>query len=131
MTPKEAREQQRQSQVVWFEIPASDLDRATRFYETILGTSLPRATMGPEEMALFPYEPPAIGGCIVKGEAFAAGSGTVVYLNADPSLDAVLGRVEAAGGAVVVPRTALPEGMGFFARIRDTEGNTVGLHAVS
>ena len=31
----------------------------------------------------------------------------------------------------MVPRTALPPGMGFYAKIRDTEGNVVGLHAGS
>jgi hypothetical protein len=58
-------------------------------------------------------------------------SGTVVYLNADPDLDAALARVEPAGGKVVVPKTALPPGMGHYARIQDTEGNLVGLHAIS
>jgi hypothetical protein len=31
----------------------------------------------------------------------------------------------------VIPKTALPPGMGFYARIQDTEGNLVGLHAIS
>jgi predicted enzyme related to lactoylglutathione lyase len=29
-----------------------------------------------------------------------------------------------------MPRIALPEGMGVFAHILDTEGNRIGLHAV-
>ena len=55
----------------------------------------------------------------------------MVYLNADPDLDAALARVEPAGGKVVVPKTPLPPGMGHYARIQDTEGNLVGLHAIS
>jgi predicted enzyme related to lactoylglutathione lyase len=43
----------------------------------------------------------------------------------------VLERVSAAGGKALIPRTALPPGMGYFARILDTEGNQVGLHAIS
>jgi predicted enzyme related to lactoylglutathione lyase len=54
-----------------------------------------------------------------------------VYLNADPALDEVLARVERAGGRICHPRTALPDGMGFFANIVDTEGNRVGLHAMT
>jgi predicted enzyme related to lactoylglutathione lyase len=38
--------------------------------------------------------------------------------------------VEPAGGKISLPRTALPEGMGFYAHILDTEGNRVGLHAI-
>jgi predicted enzyme related to lactoylglutathione lyase len=54
-----------------------------------------------------------------------------VYLTATPNLDAVLARVEAAGGSVVIGKTALPGEMGAYAHVRDTEGNTVGLHALS
>ena len=55
--------------------------------------------------------------------------GTLVYLDASPSLDAALERVVAHGGQVAVPRQALPPGMGFFAHIQDLDGNRVGLHA--
>ena len=48
-----------------------------------------------------------------------------------PSLDAALQRAVAAGGAVALPRQALPEGMGFFAHITDLDGNRVGLHALA
>src|ERR1700757_2306393 len=44
---------------------------------------------------------------------------------------AELPRVPKAGGEVLLPRTALPDGMGYFAQIRDTEGNRVGLHAMA
>lgn len=126
-----AKQQQRQSRVVWFEIPAADLDRACQFYETILATTLKRGPFGFDRIAVFPYEAPAVAGCIAQGEGFVPGSaGAVVYLNADPSLDAVLARVEAAGGKVLIPRTELPGDMGCYARIRDTEGNAVGLHAI-
>ena len=31
----------------WFEIPVSNLDRAQKFYETLLGTAIRRETMDP------------------------------------------------------------------------------------
>ena len=37
----------------------------------------------------------------------------------------------AAGGSVLVGKTALPPGMGSFAQIVDTEGNRIGLHALA
>jgi predicted enzyme related to lactoylglutathione lyase len=128
MTP---REQQRLSRVVWFEIPALNLDRAVRFYESILNATLRREPMGPVELAVFPYTAPAISGCLIKGGEFKPGAGAVVYLNAEPTLDAVRSRVEAAGGKVLMPDVTLPGDMGVYTRILDTEGNTVGLHALS
>jgi len=127
------REQQRESKVLWFEIPSSDFDRAIRFYENILQTKMNRQFFGPTELAMFPYEPPAVSGCITPPEDApkTSADGVVIYLNADPSLDAVLARIEAAGGRITQGRTELPPGMGCFAKIADTEGNTVGLHAVS
>ena len=53
-----------------------------------------------------------------------------MYLNAEPSLDAALERAVAAGGKVAMPRVDLPDGMGCFAHLLDTEGNRIGLHAM-
>jgi uncharacterized protein len=129
MTPKE---QQRASRVVWFTIPVRDIDRACGFYESILRVNLRRQQEGPNQIAVFPYEAPAVSGCLLQGEDFHPGTtGSTVYLNADPNLDEALARAAANGGSVVIPKTALPPGMGFYGAIRDTEGNTVGLHAIS
>lgn len=117
----------------WFEIPVADMDRAQAFYEKVLGRTLKRENFGGGLMAVFPYDPPACGGCLVAGAngAAAAGSGIRVYLDCLPSIDAVLARVAAAGGQVIAPKSALPEDMGFIAHVRDTEGNEVGLHATA
>ena len=64
-------------------------------------------------------------------ERHLAANGTLVYLNAGPSLDAWLARVPAVGGSVALPKVTLPEGMGCFAHIIDSEGNRVGLHALA
>jgi predicted enzyme related to lactoylglutathione lyase len=122
----------RASRVVWFEIPATDLKRATAFYESILVTKLRPENAGNHDLRVFPYEEPGVGGCLMRGPGFQPGAnGPVAYLNADPVLEDVLKRVTPAGGKIVVPRTDLPEGMGCFAQIIDSEGNRVGLHAMS
>lgn len=54
----------------WFEIPALDLDRAVRFYETVLAARLAREQMGPMAMAVFPYEKPGSSGALVKADGF-------------------------------------------------------------
>ena len=117
--------------ISWFEIPALDLNRACAFYEKTLAVTLNRGDMGPQSLAVFPYDRnQATGGCLITGPGFKPSSeGAVVYLNAGESLDATLDRVVPAGGSILLPRTELPPGMGAYAHIRDTEGNRVGLHA--
>lgn len=123
---------QRNDAINWFEIPATDLKRATHFYETLLSSPLTHETMGPYQMAMFPYKSPGIGGCLMHGDGYRPGAdGNLVYLNASPSIDAALARASAAGGRVALPKTALPDGMGFFAHVIDSEGNRVGLHALA
>ena len=115
---------------VWFEIPASDFGRAAGFYETIFASELKREQFGEARLAVFPYERPGVSGCVMEAPKLAGkDSGTVVYLNCDGRLADVAGRVEKAGGALLTPRIDLPEGMGSFFHIRDSEGNRVGLHA--
>ena len=116
--------------ITWFEIPVADLDRAQAFYETVLARKLRREDFGGNPLVVFPYDEPATGGALKPGAntSAQAGSGIRVYLDCT-GIDAVLSRVEAAGGQIVAPKSALPPGMGFIAHLRDTEGNEVGLHA--
>ena len=93
--------------------------------------------MGGNENAVFAYdrETGATGGSLISGPTAprvpGSDAGTLVYLDAAPSLDAALERVVAQGGSVALPRQALPPGIGFIAHIRDLDGNRVGLHALA
>jgi predicted enzyme related to lactoylglutathione lyase len=130
MTMNETSE--RKNVAVWFEIPASDFERATRFYETIFGATLKREAFGPQRMGVFPYERPGVSGAVMEAPQLAGkDAGTVVYLNCDGHLGEVVDRVEKAGGKLLTPRIELPDGMGAFLHIRDSEGNRVGLHAAN
>lgn len=119
--------------ISWFEIPSTQLDRAQAFYETVLNCRMRREPMGPAESAVFPYEEEGVGGCLMAGPTAPApgAAGTLVYLDASPSLDAALARATQAGGTIALGRQALPPGMGFFAQITDLDGNRVGLHALA
>ncbi|MFN7220688.1 MAG: VOC family protein [Burkholderiales bacterium] len=120
-----------QNAVNWFEIPVADLARATRFYEAVFGKTLRQESMGPASMAVFPYEQEGVGGCLYHApQVLPSAQGSIVYLDANPSIDAALERVLAERGRVSLPKTALPPGMGYFAHIVDSEGNRVGLHAL-
>lgn len=121
--------------ISWFEIPTTQLADAQAFYETVLGRPMRRETMGPSQGAVFAYDREAqgTGGALMMGPTAPPLStgGTLVYLDATPSLDAALQRAVAQGGQIVQPRTSLPPGMGFFAHITDLDGNRVGLHALA
>ena len=122
----------RGSAVTWFEIPTLDFDRARQFYDAIFETTLRQETFGPARIAVFPHERPGVGGCLDEGSASRpSAQGTVVYLGCDGRLDRTLELTVAAGGRIASPKVALPPGMGHVAHIIDSEGNRVGLHAIS
>ena len=111
----------------WFEIPAQDLDRASRFYESVLEAQLTREDQGAIRMAVFPHAKSQPSGALVKADGYRpADQGSVVYLNVD-DIRPALARVPKAGGTVLQPATKLPDQSGVFAQFRDSEGNRVGL----
>jgi uncharacterized protein len=121
-----------QHAIDWFEIPVTNMTRAIGFYETMSGKKLRREPFGApgEELAVFDAdnELSVKGALLLRPSVKPSADGTLVYLNAAPSIDAWLERVQASGGSIPLPKMALPDGMGFIAHIMDTEGNRVGLH---
>ena len=120
--------------ISWFEIPASDLDRATRFYEAIFGVKLIPVDMESIRMRMFPLEDMmGVGGAVVDSGGFhkpSSTDGPLIYLNGNPDLQNVLSKVEAAGGKIMVPKTEITPEYGYMAVFIDTEGNRIGLHSV-
>jgi len=121
--------------ISWFEIPATDLSRAQKFYETIFNIQMIPFDTPNFQMRMFPVEDMmnGIGGAISKAEGFykpSATDGPLVYLNANPDVQNVLDKIEAAGGKIVVPKTQISPEFGYMAVFVDTEGNRVALHSV-
>jgi uncharacterized protein len=115
----------------WFEIPTANFERAIKFYEAAFQVVLKRENMG-GELAIFPGDENSVHGALVSPQPDYAPSATgpAIYLSAGDDLQHVLDRAAKAGGKVLVPKTALPPGMGFFAHLLDSEGNRVGLHSM-
>jgi uncharacterized protein len=114
--------------ITWFEIPATDIERAHKFYETLLDDKL-QSYPGDEPCFMFPAEPGSVAGALIQRPGQKpAGDGTMVFLNVDGKLDEVLTRAHAEG-AVLLPRTQIPGGYGFYACVQDSEGNHIGLHS--
>jgi predicted enzyme related to lactoylglutathione lyase len=119
----------KKNSLTWFEIPTANLDRAAKFYETVMGTTLKREVFG-YPLAMFPASREGVTGALVDAPGRKPGpSGTMVYLNCQGELDAAAARVTAAGGELLIPVTAVPGGFGRFALIKDSEGNHVSLHS--
>lgn len=117
----------------WFEIPATDIDRAKAFYENIFSIEMPAANMMGMDMVFFPSEPGngKASGALVKSDMHTPSQdGTTVYLNANEAgMDNVLDKIDTAGGQVVMPRTLIDAETGYMAFFVDTEGNKIGLHS--
>lgn len=121
--------------ISWFEIPATNLDRAQKFYETIFETNLIPLDMAEIKMRMFPLTDmmTGIGGAVVNSPGFYKPSltdGPLIYLNGNPDVQNILNRVENAGGKILVPKTQISPEHGFMAVIADTEGNRIALHSI-
>lgn len=111
--------------VDWFEIPVTDVARATEFYGVVLGAEL-GSMEGPDgDMRVFNGEQGPAGALLPVATAPVAG-GVTIYLGCD-DIDAALQRAAAAGGAIEQTKTSIGP-HGFIGRFTDTEGNSVALH---
>jgi hypothetical protein len=116
----------------WFEIPVKNFDQAKEFYEAILGAELQVMEAMGMKSGFFSAEMQSggIGGCIIQGEGYEPSpKGSLIYLNGGNDLSVPLSKVVAAGGKVLLPKTAIGHN-GFMAHFTDTEGNKVGLHSM-
>lgn len=117
--------------ISWFEIPATNYERAKKFYNTVLETEITDSPMPEGKYGMFPYDNDnnGVGGGLVEMEGVKPSSeGVTVYLNGGDNLSAPLARVAAAGGKVIMPKTDIGEN-GYMAQFIDTEGNKIALHS--
>ncbi len=117
----------------WFEIPASDISRAQKFYETIFDIKMaPMPEMMGMKMTGFPMDMGSgkVSGALAQSPNHKPGmDGAVVYLNANPNIDAVIGKIETAGGKMIMPKMQISPEIGYMAFFVDSEGNRMALHA--
>ncbi|MDO6602119.1 VOC family protein [Arenibacter palladensis] len=118
------------SYVSIFEIPATDISRAINFYKEILGVEIERLEFPGMEMGLFPYQDQMVTGVIMKGEGYEpSDKGVTIYLNGGDNLQTILDKVEGNGGKIIVPKSLHADESGYYALFLDSEGNKMGLHS--
>ncbi|MEJ0021683.1 MAG: VOC family protein [Candidatus Doudnabacteria bacterium] len=118
--------------VVHFEIPFDDKDRAMKFYKENFGWELNDlgAKMGNYVLAHtaktdkdnMVEDKGAINGGMFQRSATAHAPAIVISVD---SIDETIKKVESAGGSVVSPKMPIPNGS--FARVKDSEGNVIGI----
>lgn len=118
------------NRAVWFDIPVADLERAAKFYRTVLAVRVEVMQFGDTSFAILEHDE-GNGGCLVlKSEDVSGSSGILVYLNANGRLRNAVGEAEKQGGKVIEPVHAIGP-HGFRAIILDSEGNRIALHSHS
>ena len=119
--------------VGWFEIPVTNMERATNFYETILDTKLTPAKVLAYQMASFPEIENGLGssGALMLHKDFIPSrEGVLIYLSS-PSGDLAneLSKIDKAGGTVLQEKDLITEEIGYWGVFLDTEGNRTGIHS--
>jgi len=114
--------------IVWFEIPADNVERAKSFYGALFGWKIEKFP-GPMEYWHIDTGGPdaaADGGMMKRQQPQ---QGITNYINV-ASVDQYAARVQKLGGKICMPKTAVPQ-MGYFAICQDTENNTFALWEVN
>lgn len=115
----------------WFEIPATDFNRAVSFYKAILRIDIKESEIFGTKMGFLPSDGKNVSGAIVKGDDYEpATNGLLAYLNGGHDLQIILDRVEPSNGKIIVPKTQISPEMGYFGMFIDTEGNKMAVHSM-
>lgn len=126
--------------IVWADIPATDLDRAMKFYGAVTQKKFQKVE-GMDGIAIeAPPDDPAERDAMMQGKApvsfdIAVGenqvpgtTGCTIYLNSGGDPEGMLQRAVAAGGRLLMPLTDMGEMVGSIGMFLDSEGNRVGVH---
>ncbi len=116
-------------QVVWFDMPVQDLERAIRFYSAVLGAKVHKEQFPDLAIGILPHGEGEISGCLYPSSVHQpAAQGPLLYLNCSGRLDAAIAAVQPNNGKVLQPKHAIGR-YGFRAVVLDSEGNRVALHS--
>lgn len=105
-----------ETNVVWTEIPVTDMQKAISFYDAVFGWQLTLDDSGPNPMAVFG------GGHLYPGRP---GAGPTVHLKVPDGLTAATDRAKVAGARVLYGPIEIP--IGRFTYVEDPDGNSIGL----
>jgi uncharacterized protein len=113
-------------------IPTENFERAFQFYSAITGGLMIKNENVPFPMAYFMDEDKNNVGHLFQLPDFRpSADGSIVYLELAKDLSETLAKIEVAGGYVIMPKTLIAPGKGYWALFLDTEGNKLALHSIN
>ena len=115
----------------WIEIPVTEMERAKKFYSTILETAFQDMAIGDITYAIFASEDQHNAGALAQGPYYKPSTdGVLIYFNGGDDLDFILSKVNGAGGNVILSKTFLADVAGYMGMFIDTEGNRIGIQSM-
>jgi len=114
------------ARVVWFEIPANNVDRARSFYGKLFGWKIdkfPGPSTKPYWLINTGNDDPSRNGGMMERQF---PNHTITNYIGVPSVEKAAAKVEKLGGKVCMGKTAVPQ-MGYFVLCNDTENNQFAL----
>ncbi len=119
-------------QVVWFDMPVQDLDRAMRFYGAVLESPPQKQEFPGFTFAVLPSgKEDDVSGCLTPMKEDVdppPRKGVLLYFNCQGRLDEAIAVVEPNGGQVLEQKHQIGP-YGFRAVVLDSEGNRIALHS--
>jgi predicted enzyme related to lactoylglutathione lyase len=118
--------------VIFFELPAEDLDRAKRFYEKVFGWEIDSSyaryfwahttpVRGKSHRSAVAGQ---VNGALQQKDDAIRMPRIVVQV---ASIDDVVEKIAAGGGSVMLPKRGIPGTSVAYAIVRDTEGNEINI----
>ena len=110
--------------IVWFEIPADNIERARKFYGELFGWKIEQCPGVPDYWHIDTGggDDTPDGGMLPRKHSTQP---ITNYVNVE-SVARAAAKVEKLGGKIMKPKTAVPQ-MGYFVICRDSEGNEFAL----
>jgi len=115
--------------IVWYDIPALDIERAIKFYSAVLAAPVKREDIADIPTAWLPTQDGQVMGCVCVVPGFKpSADGIMIYLDVNGRLRHAVSEVRAYGGVVQSDVHSIGQ-YGFRAEVLDSEGNCVALHS--
>jgi uncharacterized protein len=113
--------------ITHIEIPAPDLKKAITFYSTVFNWEI--QIIQENAYAFFRVGDTNTGGGLDASlKPAAEKTGHQVVINVE-DIPAIIKRIEHQGGKIVMKKTEIPGGHGFYAVFRDVNGNLLQIHS--
>ncbi len=137
------------SNIKWIQIPATNLSRATTFYENVFDAAFFFEKLNGMPHAIFKKNnnKELLNGALVEFKDITIGSGPVLFFDATGDFETIMELIEENGGKIThsktlivakesessytIPNTYIDNKPGYYAHFIDSEGNKMGLYGTN